>query len=41
MTVVKCVSHSLDLMLGDIGKLSYFEELIEDQKRVVRFITNH
>lgn len=41
MTVVKCVAHSLDLMLEDISKVPYFGELIEDQKRIVRFITNH
>ena len=40
-TVVKCVAHSLDLMLEDIGKLQYFSEIIEGQKRLVRFITNH
>lgn len=40
-TVVKCVAHSLDLMLEDIGKLSYFSSIIEGQKRVVRFVTNH
>ena len=39
MTVVKCVAHSLDLMLEDISKVPYFGELIEDQKRIVRFIT--
>lgn len=39
--MVKCVAHSLDLMLEDIGKLSYFSGIITDQKRVVRFITNH
>jgi hypothetical protein len=39
--VVKCVAHSLDLMLEDIGKLQYFSDTIEGQKRIVRFITNH
>ena len=39
--MVKCVAHSLDLMLEDIGKLPYFSDLIEAQKRIVRFITNH
>ena len=39
--MVKCVPHSLDLMLEDIGELSYFSGVITDQKRVVRFITNH
>ena len=28
-------------MLEDISKVPYFGELIEDQKRIVRFITNH
>ena len=28
-------------MLEDIGKLSYFSGIITDEKRVVRFITNH
>lgn len=37
--MVKCVAHSLDLMLEDIGKLSFFSETIEAQKRIVRFIT--
>jgi hypothetical protein len=41
VTVVKCVAHSLDLLLEDIGKLSYFSDIIEAQKRIVRFITNH
>lgn len=41
VTVVKCVAHSLDLMLEDIGKLPYFSDIIEAQKRIVRFITNH
>lgn len=39
--MAKCVAHSLDLLLEDIGKLHYFSEVIEGQKRVVRFITNH
>ena len=39
--MVKCVAHSLDLMLEDIGKLPYFSDIIEAQKRIVRFITNH
>ena len=38
---MKCVAHSLDLMLEDIGKLPYVNGIIEGQKRVVRFITNH
>ena len=41
VTVVNCVAHSLDLTLEDIGKLPYFSDLIEAQKRIVRFITNH
>ena len=41
VTVVKCVAHSLDLLLEDIGKVSYFSDIIEAQKRIVRFITNH
>ena len=40
VTVLKCVPHSLDLLLEDIGKLSYFSDIIEAQK-IVRFITNH
>ena len=41
VTVVKCVAHSLDLMLEDIGKLQYFSDIVEGQKQIVRFITNH
>lgn len=39
--MLKCVAHSLDLMVEDIGELPYFTELIEAQKQLVRFITNH
>ena len=39
--MVKCVAHSLSLLLEDIGKLPYFSCIIEGLKRVVRFITNH
>ena len=41
VTAVRCVAHSLDLMLEDIGKLTYFSDIIDGQKRIVRFITNH
>lgn len=41
VTVVKCVAHSLDLMVEDIGKLPYFSSIIESEKRIVRFIMNH
>ena len=39
--MVKCVAHSLDLMVEDIGKLAYFIAIIEGQKQIVRFIMNH
>ena len=40
-TVVKYVAHSPDLMLEDIGTLSYFSGIIDGQKRAVCFITKH
>ena len=41
VTTVKCVAHCLDLMLEEIGKLDLFSDIIDSQKRIVRFITNN
>ena len=31
----------MDLLLKDMGDLPFFSEVIADQKRVIKFITNH
>jgi hypothetical protein len=41
ITWVHCTAHCLDLLLEDIGNLPFFSQVIADQKRVIRFITNH
>ena len=41
ITWVHCTAHCLDLMLKDIGQLPFFSAVIADQKRVIKFITNH
>ena len=41
LTWVHCTAHCLDLMLKDIGQLPVFSATIADQKRVIKFITNH
>ncbi|KAL6498583.1 hypothetical protein OROHE_026524 [Orobanche hederae] len=36
-----CAAHCIDLMLEDIAKLKIFEEVIENAKKVVKFIYGH
>ena len=36
-----CVSHCLDLMLEDIGKIEWVKKCVEDAKSITRYIYNH
>lgn len=38
---VVCTTHSLDLLLEDIGKLEFASKLLADFKRVVKYIRGH
>jgi len=34
-------THSIDLMLEDIGKIPFFKDIVESSKNITRFIYNH
>lgn len=36
-----CAAHCLDLLLEDIGKISWVKSVVEDAKSVTKFIYNH
>jgi hypothetical protein len=36
-----CAAHCLDLLLEDIGKLSWVEKVIEDGRNIAKYIYNH
>ena len=36
-----CAAHCLDLLLEDIGKLTWVKDVIADGHDIVKFITNH
>lgn len=41
ITWTPCTPHCLDLLLEDMGKLSWAAEVVSEAKAVVKFITNH
>lgn len=41
ITWTPCTAHCLDLLLEDIGKLSWAKDLLREGKDVVQFIMNH
>ena len=36
-----CVAHCLDLLLEDLGKLSWVEKVVEDGRNIAKYIYNH
>jgi hypothetical protein len=36
-----CATHCLDLMLEDIGKIEWVKKIVEQGKRITRYIYNH
>ena len=36
-----CAAHCLDLMLEDIGKISFVKDIVESSKSITKFIYNH
>jgi len=41
ITWTPCTPHCLDLLLEDVGKLSWAAKVVAEAKAVVKFITNH
>ncbi|KAH9310967.1 hypothetical protein KI387_026002, partial [Taxus chinensis] len=38
---IPCAAHCLDLLLEDIGKLSWVKNVVEDTRNITKFIYNH
>ena len=36
-----CAAHCLDLLLEDLGKLSWVEKVVEDGRNIAKYIYNH
>jgi hypothetical protein len=36
-----CVAHCIDLMLEDVGKISFIKEVIDQARSITKFIYNH
>ena len=36
-----CVAHCINLMLEDMGKISYIKDFVEFSRRIVKFIYSH
>jgi hypothetical protein len=36
-----CVAHCIDLMLEDVGKISFVKEVIDRARSITKFIYNH
>jgi hypothetical protein len=36
-----CAAHVLDLLLEDIGKLDWVTQIVEDARRITKYIYNH
>lgn len=36
-----CAAHCIDLMLEDIGKISFVKDIVESSKSITKFIYNH
>jgi Protein of unknown function (DUF 659)/hAT family C-terminal dimerisation region len=41
VTFSKCTAHSLDLLLSDVGKEKWVDEIVTAGKTIVLFVTNH
>jgi len=37
----RCAAHCIDLMLEDIGKISFVKDIVESSKSITKFIYNH
>eukprot|EP00253_Pinus_taeda_P032232 PITA_32232 len=36
-----CTTHCIDLMLEDIGKISFVKDIVDSSKNIIKFIYNH